>query len=187
VNIPDLHRRACEIFTQRVHEVGDDQWHRPTPCSDWDVRTLVNHVASENLWTPPLLEGRTIEEVGDRFEGDVLGEDPRSAWDSSARDAVAAVQAPGAMERTAHLSFGDVPGSEYVSQLFADLLIHSWDLSRGIGADDRLDPDLVNACAQWFTDVEEAYRGAGAIGPRPDIPPDADPQTALLAMFGRVR
>ena len=58
--------------------VGEDQWGAPTPCADWDVRELVNHVAGEDLWTAPLLEGSTIEEVGDRFDGDLLGDDPIS-------------------------------------------------------------------------------------------------------------
>lgn len=185
MNVPDLHRRACEGFAARVHEVRDDQWPQPTPCSDWDVRTLVNHVTAENLWTPPLMEGRTIGEVGDHFEGDVLGDDPKATWDRAAREAMAAVQAQGAMERTVHLSFGDFPGSEYALQLFADHLIHSWDLARAIGADDRLDPELVDACAGWFAEREEVYRAAGAIGPRPELAPDADPQTRLLATFGR--
>ncbi len=70
-------------------------------------------------------------------------------------------------------------------QLFADHLIHAWDLARAIGADERLDPELVDACAAWFAPVEEAYRGAGAIAGRPPVPDGADAQTRLLAMFGR--
>jgi uncharacterized protein (TIGR03086 family) len=84
-----------------------------------------------------------------------------------------------------HLSFGDFPGRDYTMQLFADLLVHGWDLARAIGADERLDPELVEVCASWFTPLEETYRGAGAIGPRPEVPPDADAQTRLLAAFGR--
>jgi uncharacterized protein (TIGR03086 family) len=185
VNVPELHQRACALFGERVHQVGDDQWNMPTPCSDWDVRTLVNHVTAENLWTPPLMKGSTVEEVGNRFDGDVLGSDPKGAWDGAARAALSAVQEEGAMERTVHLSFGDSPGREYAYQLFADHLIHSWDLARGVGADDSLDPELVDACAAWFAQVEDAYRAGGAIGPRPEIPEGADAQTRLLAMFGR--
>jgi uncharacterized protein (TIGR03086 family) len=184
-DISDLYRRAAEEFGARVHAVRDDQWDASTPCSEWDVRTLVNHLVSENRWAPPLFEGLTIDEVGDQFEGDLLGEDPKAAWDDSADEAVAAVGDDGALERTVHLSFGDLPGREYAMQLFADTLIHGWDLARAIGADERLEPELVDACATWFTGVEEAYRGAGAIAPRPELPPDADAQARLLAMFGR--
>jgi uncharacterized protein (TIGR03086 family) len=78
-----------------------------------------------------------------------------------------------------------MPGREYTMQLLADTLIHGWDLARAIGDDDRLDPDLMEACAAWFTAVEDAYRSFGAIAARPELPPDADPQARLLAMFGR--
>jgi len=183
--LPDLHRRALESFSASVRQVQPDQWGSPTPCDDWDVHALVNHVVNENRWTMPLMEGRTIAEVGDRFDGDLLGDDPQAAWIASAEEASAAVHGDGALDRTVHLSFGDMPGSEYVWQLFADILVHGWDLARGIGADDRIDPDLIEACAAWFAGVEEAYRSAGAIGPRPDVTDDADAQTRLLAAFGR--
>jgi uncharacterized protein (TIGR03086 family) len=181
----ELHRRATDAFGARVHAIREDQWELPTPCSDWNVRQLVNHLVYENRWTPPLFAGRTIAEVGDRFEGDLLGDDPKAAWDGSAKEAVAAVQEQGAMERTVHLSFGDVPGSEYAMQLFADHLIHGWDLARAIGTDERLDPGLVGACARWFEANEEGYRSVGAVGPRPETSSGADPQTTLLAAFGR--
>jgi uncharacterized protein (TIGR03086 family) len=184
-DVRKLHQRAIEAFGARVHAVRDDQWKAPTPCEEWDVRALVNHVVSENRWMPPLLAGGTIAEVGDRFEGDLLGEDAKAAWDDSAAEAVAAVHADGAMDRIVYLSFGDFPGREYAMQVFADLVIHGWDLARAIGADERIDPQLVEACATWFGPMEEAYRTVGAIGPRVDTPPNADPQTRLLATFGR--
>jgi uncharacterized protein (TIGR03086 family) len=181
----ELHRRAADAFGDRVHAIKDDQWELPTPCSDWNVRELVNHLVYDNRCTAPLMAGSTIAEVGDRFEGDLLGDDPRGAWDRSHAEATKAVQADGALDRTVHLSSGDTPATEYVRQLFADHLIHGWDLARAIGADERLDPELVDACAGWFASVEEHYRAAGAIGPRPQTPPGADEQAKLLAAFGR--
>lgn len=185
VEVPELHRRAVEGFGACVHAVEDEQWSAPTPCDEWDVRTLVNHVLSEALWTPPLMAGQTIDEVGDRFEGDLLGDDPKAAWDEAAEDAIEAVQREGAMDQSVHLSFGDAPGRDYALQLFADYLIHGWDLARGIGTDERLDPELVDACAKWFSSMENDYRNAGAVGSRPTVEEGADPQTSLLAMFGR--
>jgi uncharacterized protein (TIGR03086 family) len=181
----ELHRRAVEEFDARVRAVGDDQWELPTPCSDWNVRQLVNHLVYENRWTVPLMGGSTIAEVGDRFEGDLLGDDPKAAWEESSTEAVRAVQADGAMERIVDLSSGPTPAAEYVSQLYADHLIHAWDLARAVGADERLDPELVDACATWFAAMEPRYRAVGAIGDRPETPPDADAQTTLLAAFGR--
>ena len=169
IDASELHRRAADAFGARVHAIRDDQWALPTPCSEWNVRQLVNHLVYENRWTAPIFAGRTIAEVGDRFDGDLLGDDPKSAWDDSAKEAVAAVQEDGAMGRTVHLSFGDVPGSEYAMQLFAD----------------HLDPELVDACARWFAQMEDGYRSSGAVGPRPETPPGADAQARLLAAFGR--
>lgn len=185
MDLVDLHQRACAEFGNRLRAVRADQWTSTTPCTEWDVRALVNHIVYEDLWTPPLMAGQTIAEVGDRFEGDVLGDDPVGAYDKASADAIVAVHEEGALTRIVHLSFGDVPGEEYVWQLFTDHLIHAWDLARGIGADESLNPDLVNACAGWFAEREEIYRSSGAIGPAMTVAADAGPQTRLLAAFGR--
>jgi uncharacterized protein (TIGR03086 family) len=185
MDIPAMFGRAVAEFDARVRQIGEDQWQAATPDEDWSVRDLVNHLVGEDLWAPPLLAGSTIAEVGNRFEGDVLGSEPRAAWTAAAAEAVRAVQADGAMDRIVHLSFGDFPGSEYTLQLFADHLIHAWDLARAIGADEQLDEDLVASCATWFEAVEEAYRSAGAIAAPPRVPGHADAQTLLLARFGR--
>ena len=126
-----------------------------------------------------------MEEVGDRFDGDLLGEHPARAWEEAARGALAATEQGGVLERTVHVSFGDISGQEYLSQLTTDHVIHAWDLARATGGDERLDPELVEACAGWFAAREELYRSIGAVGPRAETPPDADAQTRLLAAFGR--
>jgi nitrilase len=184
-DVPELHRRAVEAFGRQVPHIGHRQWDDPTPCAEWSVRDLVNHVVGENAWTAPLFAGQTIEEVGDRFDGDLLGDDPAAVWSAYAAQATEAVQQPGAMDRTVHLSFGDFAGRDYAMQLFADMLIHSWDLAHAVGSDERLDPELVEALATWFPDVAESYRSAGVVAPRPDVSADADAQTRLLAEFGR--
>ena len=185
MDIPAMFRCAVAEFDARVRQVGDQQWQAATPDGDWTVRSLVNHIVSEDLWAPPLLAGSTVAEVGDQFDGDVLGLDPGSAWAAASAGAMRAVAQDGAMDRIVHLSFGDSPGREYTMQLFADHLIHAWDLARAIGADERLDTGLVASCASWFEAAEDAYRSAGAIAARPPVPGDADAQTVLLARFGR--
>jgi uncharacterized protein (TIGR03086 family) len=187
MNTPELHARATAEFDRRVKAIGADQWHQPTPCSDWDVRTLVNHLVYENHWTRPLLDGATIEEIGDRFEGNLLGDEPKAAWEASAKEATAAVGRAGAMERTVHVSYGDIPGEEYAFQLFTDLLIHGWDLARGIGSDDSLDPELVEACYERIKPQEDMLKSSGLYGPKVEPPRDADRQTQLLAVVGRRR
>lgn len=151
----------------------------------WSVRDLVNHVTVEDLWAGELFAGRTIAEVGDRFDGDQLGAVPAAGFAQASRAALTAAAASGALARTVHLSFGDVPGAEYARQLFADHLVHGWDLAVALGVPPRPDPDDVRACLDWFAPQEGAYRSAGVIGPRPPVGDDADPLTRLLASFGR--
>ncbi|WP_433363579.1 TIGR03086 family metal-binding protein [Streptosporangium sp. CA-115845] len=190
IDVPEAYRRALDDFGALVHRIGPDQWENPTPCVDWDVRSLVNHVVGENLWAPELLAGRTHAEIGDAFEGDLLGDDPIKAFDTSAVPAVQAAVDHRVLDRVVHLPFGDVPGREYITELFADALIHTWDLARAIGADERLDPELVAACATWFADAEPGYRQTAAVGEHQageqrKVPSDTDAQTRLLASWGR--
>ena len=182
----DLYARALKQFGEKVHAVREDQWANATPCSEWDVRALVNHLVNENLWVPPLLEGRTIEEVGDRFDGDQLGTDPGAAWEASADGALAAVADQDAMRRTVHLSYGDRPASDYVDEMFIDLVIHGWDLARGIGADEAIDPEFVDVLYARAAPMEEDLKSYGVYGGRVIPPEAADTQTKLLAIFGRV-
>ncbi len=183
--IVDLYTRCVDSFVDRVRAVGADQWTDPTPCADWSVRQLVNHIVYEQLWSVPLFDGATIAEVGDRFEGDLLGDNPVGRTEEAARAAKAAAAADGGLARTVHLSFGDTPAEEYLYQLFADHLVHGWDLSAATGGDRRLDPEAVSACAAWFAGREELYRGGGAIGPRVEAGPDASEQDRLIGAFGR--
>jgi uncharacterized protein (TIGR03086 family) len=181
----DLYRDSVRTFAARVAAVGADQWGAPTPCADWDVRALVNHVVSEQRWSVPLFAGATIAEVGDKYDGDVLGDDPVLSSTEAAEDATAAVSEGGAMDRTVHLSFGDTPAVEYVHQLLADHLVHGWDLAAAIGADTTIDPGGLAECAAWFDEREELYRGGGAIGPAVTVGPDASDTDKLVARFGR--
>jgi uncharacterized protein (TIGR03086 family) len=183
MEILDLHRRAVEQWQARVDAVRPDQWDDPTPCTEWSVRDLVNHVVGEELWMVPLLEGSTIEEVGDRLDGDVLGEDPVGTARAAAAAALASSDEHLPANPRVHLSYGDEDASGYAWQMTADHLIHGWDLAKGLGLDDVLDAELVGAVATWFASWEEAYRGAGAVGPR--LEQTGDPQTDLLAAFGR--
>jgi uncharacterized protein (TIGR03086 family) len=185
VNTVDLFNRSVEEFDRRVRLVQDDQWELPTPCSEWNVRDLVNHVVNEDKWTTPLMQGKTIAEVGDAFDGDLLGDDPVAAWDAAAAEARGAIGQPGALERTVHVSFGDISGDDYAQQLFSDHVIHAWDLARAIGDVDKLDAELVEVCYTQLKPLEGALKGSGVYGEKIEVPESADTQTKLLAVVGR--
>lgn len=179
------HGEALELFTDRVHAVRGDQWEAPTPCTEWNVRELVNHLVVEQLWVPSVLDGATVEDVGDAFDGDQLGEDPVAAWDEAASAAREAFHARGALARTVHLSYGSSSAHAYCAQMIADLVVHAWDLSRAIGAEEHPAKALVD-----FTRHEvEPYAGAltesGLFAKPVQPPPDADSWQKLLAQLGR--
>jgi uncharacterized protein (TIGR03086 family) len=184
-NVLDLHGRALAEFGRRVHAVGADQWGCPTPCKDWEVRNLVNHLVSEQLWVPALLSGKRVTDLGDGFAaGDVLGDDPVAAWDAAATAAAAAFAEPGALERVVHLSYADRPGEEYAREMIFDLVVHSWDLARGISADDTLDHGLVEAVSASI-EPDTDLAATGLFDQPVPVPADADEQTRLIAFTGR--
>jgi uncharacterized protein (TIGR03086 family) len=180
-----LYRRAVDEFGARVRMVAGEQWDQPTPAAEWNVRALVNHVLNENQWVPPLLEGLTIEEVGDRFEGDQLGDDPYGAWTDVAVAAVAACRDDDVPVRPVHVSFGDITGEDYLAQVTTDHVVHTWDLARAIGGDEHLDPELVDFAYGYIAPQAEDWRAAGAFGPAVKVPAGADRMTELLALTGR--
>lgn len=184
MDVRELHARSVDEWLDKVRAVPADRWSAPTPCSDWDVRALVNHVVGEDRWTAPIVEGQTVDQVGSRFDGDLLGADPVQEAEAAGKEAVAAFAAPDAMERTVHLSFGDHPAEEYAWQLAADHLVHGWDLAAAAGVDRSFSPGLVGAVAEWFGAQEEGYRAGGAIANRPDVAADSE-FDRLLVGFGR--
>jgi uncharacterized protein (TIGR03086 family) len=185
LDLPELHFHALESTRRYVAGIGDEHWAQESTCAGWTVRELVNHIVTGNYWAGALGRGRTIDEVGDRLDGDVLGDDPLAEYEASAGDADAAFRAPGAMDAPCAVSYGPVPGRVYCGHRLLDVLIHGWDVAKSTGQDTVLDDELVEACWQVVEPEREALIGSGAFGTTHDIPPGADRQTALLALLGR--
>lgn len=184
-DIAHLHRRALDSTRQYVAGVRSEQMALSTPDSEWDVRQLLNHVVAGNLWAAELAKGRTIEDVGTRLDGDVLGDDPLSAYDASASVAAEAFEAKGALDAPCAVSYGPVPGSVYAGHRFIDILIHGWDLAKATGQDATLDPGLVDECLKVLAPQLAGLQASGMFGTPQEVPTDADPQTRLLATLGR--
>jgi len=183
MDINTLYHRTVESWTDRVSGVKDEQWDDPTPCSEWTVRELVNHVVGEDRWTTPLMRGRTIEEVGTDLDGDLLGDDPIGNALRAAGEATTVVAELLPTGGKVNLSYGPEDVAEYVHQLAADHLVHGWDLAAATGGDRDLEEDLMRDLGEWFAEREELYRSAGLVGPRLDA--SGDLQTELLAAAGR--
>ena len=184
-DIAQLHRRALDETERAVAGVADDQMGNATPCAGWDVRALLNHLVSGNLWAAELGAGATIEEVGTRLDGDLLGDDALGAFDASAKLAAAAFEAPGALERPCAVSYGPVPGSVYAGHRFIDVFVHGWDLATATGQDTTLDPELVEAAHELLVAEADLVRASGMFGDDLSVPADASRQVRMLAFIGR--
>ncbi|GAA4992131.1 TIGR03086 family metal-binding protein [Kitasatospora paranensis] len=181
-----FYENAQEAVGRQVRAAADGAlWPGPTPCADWSVRELANHVASEQLWAPALLAGRTVAEVGDRFDGDVLGDDPAGVWTACAAAALAAFAEPGALQRTVHLSYGERPSLDYCREMTVDAIVHAWDLAVGVGADAGIDPAAAEFALAQVTPYADGLASSGVFGPPVPVPPGADAQTRLLGLLGR--
>lgn len=180
-----VHRIASEGLAAKVQRIGDDQWGLPTPNTEWNVRDLVQHLTYGASWVAPLLHGETLAEVGDRYEGDLLGDDPKDSFRLASEAAVAACLEPEAMQRTVHTSQGPIPAEDYLLQRIADLGMHTWDLSRAIGADETLNPRVVAVGRRLLAEHGEQWRAGGALAAAVPVGAEADDQTRFIAESGR--
>lgn len=188
---PDPVRRfqdAQTAFDATVAAIGAQQWQSPTPCTEWDVRAVVNHLVNEQLWATPMLQGQTIEQVGDRFDGDLLGDKPLASWRGAAKESMAAVTVPGALDGTINSSMGPSPARQYLTEMTCDLIVHRWDLAQGIGREDRFTDDELDQLAEMvdgLAPMQAELEAAGIFASPLATADDDDRQTRLLAAVGR--
>lgn len=185
MDVRELHNHALDFFGELVAGVHEDAWTNSTPCEDWDVRALVNHNVCENWWATELLAGKTIDEVGDRFEGDLLNEEPVEAYKASAEAVRRAVAPLDDLDSSVELSYGSVSASRYLEHRYVDLVVHGWDLAVATGQDAQLPPELAENAYEAMADQREHVRESDAFGPEVTVAEDADAQTKLLGRLGR--
>jgi uncharacterized protein (TIGR03086 family) len=170
---------ALDAFDAKVRSVRD--WTAPTPCAEWTVRGLVNHLTSEHLWAPHLLRGETLEEVGDRYDGDVLGDDPAAAW-QRAYEGSRDLWAKADPDARVYVSFGVTTVAVYAEQMCGDLVVHGWDLARGAGLDDHIDPETAEHFVATFGPQVGQWTDYFAAPLQTD---STDPGDRLVALLGR--
>ncbi|WCO66963.1 TIGR03086 family metal-binding protein [Iamia majanohamensis] len=176
-------RAVATALTRTVEAVPDDAWDRPAPCEGWVARDVVDHLVG---WMPPFfLEGwgRPVP------DGPSAQVDPAGAW-LALRDALLAALDDPAADVARPTPMGEVTlAGAWETAGLPDLLVHTWDLARATGLDERLDPDEVARVAEGIDAVDPAtdaaMRDSGHYGPRVEVPAGADPQTRVLAFMGR--
>jgi uncharacterized protein (TIGR03086 family) len=172
-----------DAFARRLRLVQPDDWQRPTPCSEWDVRALVNHVVGANVRYQLLLHGAPTEQVEATRTVDHLGDDAVVSFVATADAVVACFREDGALERVAHHVTGDRTGQQLLSMRILDVAIHGWDLACAIGADQTLDTDVVAFLLAYTANLDLGQGAFGLAGT--DAPHNAPPQDQLLYRLGR--
>lgn len=164
-------RLAREGFDWRLRAVGPTDWARATPCTEWNVRDVVNHVVGQEFRMTGLFNGGSLEEFVRERDTDFLGNDPVDSWLRGCRELDAAIADPAALDRTVEYRNGPTTGRRLLGVRVMDLTVHTWDLARAIGADEELDERIVSML------LDHAAVGLQDAG--------VSPQDRLLGLWGR--
>jgi uncharacterized protein (TIGR03086 family) len=178
--VADRYAAVAADFTARVRGVGG-HWSAPSPCEGWTARDVVAHVISSHRAALAEVEDPGSEEGPVGNHGDIT-----AAWHSASEALNAALADPSKASRVIANPLGDMPFEALVGRLLcADTVIHTWDLARATGQDERLDAAAVEAAFDLLLPLDGQVRQPGLFGPEIEPPPGADRQTELLCFLGR--
>jgi uncharacterized protein (TIGR03086 family) len=180
---------ALDGAARLVDGVGAAQWELPTPCADWTVRQLVNHlVGGQRLFTR-VLGGEPLPpagRLGSRADQDQLGDDPATAFRTSAGRLLAASGAPGVIERTWTVPAGTLPGPAVLHLRTVETLVHGWDLARATGQEPSFPEELAEGELAFSRDLlGRLPEGRSPFGPSRPVGSDAPALDRLAALLGR--
>ncbi len=181
--------QSTREFETRLRQVTEDQWDRPTPCTEWNVRALVNHILLGTRMSVQLLAGDTRADVVAQLGDDLMtdSQDPVADFLALATDMQNGFATAGGLEGTVDHPMGEIPRTMFIGFRILDNATHAWDLARAIGADETLDADLVS---RMWDDIQPMAGGLGALGifgdsASGDVGDDAPQQTRFLDLVGR--
>jgi uncharacterized protein (TIGR03086 family) len=182
-------KAVCASTERVVAGLGPQQFELPTPCSEWNVGQLTNHVLATLELGRALLSDdspRVAAGPGDVPAEDMIGGDALGAYQSGVAELITAATAD-AIGRSHMTPFGDMPGAALAGFTALDILVHGWDLARATGQDATLDPDLAEAMLGFARQgiSEDMSTRPRSIGPKIDGPAAADATTRLVAYLGR--
>ncbi|PKV93913.1 uncharacterized protein (TIGR03086 family) [Amycolatopsis echigonensis] len=164
---------------------GVSRWDAPTPCPEWTVRELVNHLVLGHRLFTAVLHG---EECGslDPRTSDALGADPVAAYRDAVRGLVSAFRQPGVLERVFEVPAGTVPGIAAVHLRIVEELAHGWDLARATGQEPKFEDALVEREIAFSTaKLADLPAERNPFAPPVPVAEDAPPLDRLVALLGR--
>lgn len=186
MDVKELYEQAVRLATDVVNKVEDTDYDQPTPDTEWTVRDLLNHMLYELAWAADILHGKTVAEVGDAYDGNLIGDDLQAEWQRYAEAALSALDDI-ELTDTIHLSFGDFSAEYYLWQNGNDLAIHAWDLGEGIGEEVVFAQPLAEALYNYALERADELAASDLFGDPIEVPDSADTQTKLLGLYGRQR
>ena len=179
-------RAARREFESRVVAVSASQTTLPTPCDDWDVHTLIDHIIAGDIFAARVLGGATMAEAVEGLIGaDAVSDDPLASVRAAADAVDVAFSAKGAMERLVHHPIGDIPGSRFLDFRTMDYAGHAWDLARATDQDETLDPRLVASLLSRIDVYTDMLGGSEHFGGGSSGGDAASAQLWLLDAMGR--
>ena len=182
-------RQASREFETRLRQVSDAQWELPTPCIEWNVRELVNHMLLGTRMSVQLLAGASQQEAIAGLGDDMIADsqDPVADYVALATQMQDGFGAPGGLDGTVDHPMGQIPRTMFVGFRIMDHGTHAWDLARAIGADEDLDADLLQRMWDDIQPMAGGLAGLGMFGDSAsgDVGEDAPLQTRFLDLVGR--
>jgi uncharacterized protein (TIGR03086 family) len=173
--------RAVAVANDVIAAVKPDQLDHPTPCTDWSVRQLLNHLVGGNLMFASIV---TDAPRPDRSV-DHLGDDPLGAFQDTVLDLRTLFSADGVLAATYDTPIGRGPGSQLVTMRVVEMTVHSWDLAKATGQSTDLDPELAEECLVTLRAATARGRDGGPFGPERPAPEGASAADRLAAFAGR--
>lgn len=178
-SVQDGYRRVSKGFDAAVRTVTPDQWEARSPCELWTARDVVAHVVEGHRGVIAGVRGGEPGSLG-------AGEDPGQAWAEASRAIDEIAGEPEALAKEIDGPRGKMPAGQIIGQFVTmDLLVHTWDLARAVGADERLDEDSVRRAYETLQPMDAIIRQPKVFGPKLQPPPGADLQTEFLYFLGR--
>jgi uncharacterized protein (TIGR03086 family) len=166
-------------FDQRVRAVPAEKWDAQSPCEEWKARDVVAHVVGNYRSMAAQATGTETKTTG-------ADEDPVQAWTDAYGQIQVLLKDPETLAKTVKGPTGPTPLEQMLGALMAmDTHIHTWDLARAVGGDERLDPNVVRFARGVLEPMDAMIRQPGVFGPKLEPPAGADEQTQLLYFLGR--
>jgi uncharacterized protein (TIGR03086 family) len=167
-----------------VHATSAAQLNNATPCQEWEVRDLLNHIVGGGYMFAACLRGESIDPSA--APADLLGDDHAAAFDAAIGAFSSALAETADLSAPVTLPFGTMPADVALRVAAADLLVHSWDLARA--TDQCFDPSVgfVASAEPFFHQfLQPELRDAGLFAGAIEAPADASPIERLVAFAGR--